>query len=432
MKKIENFQYNLLSNVDDVGRVFTYENKIMRGIYPEKVDYVKKLFSSGLIAALYSENFIPRTVISEYYTDEFPMVLEHERISTVSYVTEWTFDMVRDAGLLVLSMEKYLNNYGWRLKDCHPYNILFNDKGDCVYVDIGSIVPWDGSRGSFLREFDAYYTYPVKMYRHYPDLASKILRRSHYWGFDELIIFYDGFSGSFLNKVKINVKKLMYIAAGHNSVVNRFLLNRRKKLLTSTVMPGKGMWSDYQNEEVLQQVFDCKRVDDFAVKRFERYKSVLTCLLEMKPNSVVEFGANGGLFAVAACKFCKTIKSYIATDYDNKAINCLYSFVKKNKLQYEFLVKIKSLVIDFAGVYKHQNWQDMNERFKSDVVICMAMTHHLLLTQGISIDMVFQQLRAVTSKYVMVEFMPLGLWGGVQTFCQQFRLFTRWNGLKSV
>lgn len=412
MNKIENFQYNLLSNIDDFGRVFIYENKVMRGIYPEKVDCVKKMFSSGLIDALYSEKFIPYTVISEYYADEFPMILEHERISTVSYFTEWTFDMIRDAGLFVLSLERYLNNNGWKLKDCHPYNILFNDSGDCVYVDIGSIIPWDGKHGSFLREFDAFYIYPVEMYRYYPDLASKMLRRSHNWSFDELLVFYNGFSRTCYNKGKILLQKLIYRVASRNFMVNRFLLDKRKKVLTSAAILGNGVWSDYQNEEVLQQIFEYKEIDDFVIKRFERYKMILTYLLEMQPSSVFEFGANSGLFAVAACKFCYTIKSYIATDYDNKAINYLYLFVKKNKLQYDFLSKIKSFVIDFAGLYKHQNWQDMNERFRSDVVICMAMTHHLLLKQGISIDMVLRQLRAVSRKYVIVEFMPLGLWGG--------------------
>jgi hypothetical protein len=51
-----------------------------------------------------------------------------------------------------------------------------------------------------------------------------------------------------------------------------------------------------------------------------------------------------------------------------------------------------------------------SERFKSDVAIALALTHHLLLSQGYDIDDILKNVSAYARKYVFVEFMPLGLW----------------------
>lgn len=50
--------------------------------------------------------------------------------------------------------------------------------------------------------------------------------------------------------------------------------------------------------------------------------------------------------------------------------------------------------------------------FKSDIVVALAITHHLLLTQGFKIDEIFHKINLFSNKYVYIEFMPLGLWGG--------------------
>jgi hypothetical protein len=50
--------------------------------------------------------------------------------------------------------------------------------------------------------------------------------------------------------------------------------------------------------------------------------------------------------------------------------------------------------------------------FKSDVVLALAITHHLLLTQGHKIEEIFEKTKSFSKNYVFVEFMPLGLWGG--------------------
>lgn len=407
MERLVGIEFNALSNIDDIGRVFTYQGRIMRGIYPKGLPIIKELFSSGLLEELYIRRYIPRTDIN---TDEFPLILEHEKIDFVSYYPEWTLSMIKDAGLFVLKLENFLRKRGYRLKDCHPYNLLFNHKGDCIYVDIGSIVPIVDSQGSFWMEFDSFYTYPLKLYARYPDLVSKIIRRSHAWNVRELIIIENGVLSGILNNLLCMKAKLLYRVTNKFAWINEIILKYRKKLLANQKFYGKGNWSDYQDLDNLYSVLECNFEEAFTHGRFERYRKVLAYLKEMEPKSVLEFGANGGLFAVAACKFCNSIERYIATDYDNKSIDNLYLFTKNYKNRYKYLSNINPLVMDLTCEYNHRNWVPINKRMKSDVIICMAVTHHLILSQGINIREIFKYLKNVCRKYLYIEFMPLGLW----------------------
>ena len=47
---------------------------------------------------------------------------------------------------------------------------------------------------------------------------------------------------------------------------------------------------------------------------------------------------------------------------------------------------------------------------RSDLVVSLAVTHHLILTGNYSLATIFERLSLFSNKYVMVEFMPLGLW----------------------
>ena len=53
-------------------------------------------------------------------------------------------------------------------------------------------------------------------------------------------------------------------------------------------------------------------------------------------------------------------------------------------------------------------------RFKSDCVIALAVTHHLLLSQGYGYDRIFETIKSYSNRLVFIEFMPLGLYDGRQ------------------
>ena len=52
----------------------------------------------------------------------------------------------------------------------------------------------------------------------------------------------------------------------------------------------------------------------------------------------------------------------------------------------------------------------VNERLQCDITICLALLHHLILSQKYNLETIFQELYDYGSGYLVVEFMPKGLW----------------------
>ena len=139
MKKIDEnkIEYLRMASLDRHGRTFIYDGKFMRGIYKNSDKQIREMFACGLVERLNNEKLIPLTNVSEYYSEEYAIILEHKMISPVTYVFEWTYHMLLDAGKMILRLNKVLNEYGYKLWDCHTYNVLFDDNNP-VYVDFGS------------------------------------------------------------------------------------------------------------------------------------------------------------------------------------------------------------------------------------------------------------------------------------------------------
>jgi len=163
LKEIEYYNYSWW---DQVGRIFFWNNRIFRGIYYNQQEHVNRLFKCGLINRLVEENLFPESWITNYYTDEFPLVIEHEIISPVTFSYEWCFSMLKDAAICVLKINKISQSFGYQLKDCHGSNILFKCLNP-VFIDLGSFIPLDnGDTKNWIgyEEFRRFYYYPLKIW----------------------------------------------------------------------------------------------------------------------------------------------------------------------------------------------------------------------------------------------------------------------------
>ena len=68
------------------------------------------------------------------------------------------------------------------------------------------------------------------------------------------------------------------------------------------------------------------------------------------------------------------------------------------------------MVYDFVRPNNRSNTLKIEERINADIVVALAVTHHLILTQDVSLTHIFKVLKSLTNKYIIVEFMPLGLY----------------------
>ena len=112
-------------HADTLGVTFIWKGHFLRGIYQESVELANSYFETGFLDEIVSKRFFPRTWVSEYENEQFGMILEHELISPVLYATEWNFEMLKDAALMVLEIAQISWKYGFNMVDCHKRNVLF-------------------------------------------------------------------------------------------------------------------------------------------------------------------------------------------------------------------------------------------------------------------------------------------------------------------
>lgn len=125
--------------IDEIGAVFEWKGKLFRGIYPSGIETVQSYFSTGFMEEAIKMGYVPNTWISEYTSDTFPLILEHERITPALTDSEWTFDMLKDAAIMILSLAGLALKHGFNMKDNHTLNVMFKNNKP-VFVDIGSFV----------------------------------------------------------------------------------------------------------------------------------------------------------------------------------------------------------------------------------------------------------------------------------------------------
>ena len=99
-------------------------------------------------------------------------------------------------------------------------------------------------------------------------------------------------------------------------------------------------------------------------------------------------------------------KKNIHLDYDVNACNEAYLFYTKNNLPIDIIC---------TNFLELMNDKSLCDKLKSDIVLALALTHHLILSQNINLSALLNTLNDFTNQYILVEFMPLGLWNGYNT-----------------
>lgn len=377
------------SFTDPVGKVFYWNNQVFRAIKKSDSkcldllhrDDINQFFESGLI----------RTKETNFQVAGFEKVLWHERINFVSYPVEWCSLMLRDAGMSVLNLQEMLLNNGYMLKDGHPWNVLF-EKGKPVFVDFGSISKIDNrSIEWFIKEFRMRFVFPLYLRSAEQHLLARYLLMDPTHFLEETTIF-----KSMLHKN--NLLKLARLVSLNNSInkqkehkTSNWIGILKKQLSTTEIGKQKTEWSNYTGIWEENYTPD----ENWRAKN----QSVRKILDEIRPKTVLDIGANKGWFSGLAESLGSKV---VALDIDEPSIGQLYEHVKQNKLN------ILPLLVDICDpTHAHGPrgiMQDSTVRLRSEMVLALAISHHLLSKKGLSFDQLVSYLSEFSEKYLLVEF----------------------------
>ena len=416
-----------LSAVDDIGNVFFWNGRVLRGVNPGYGDTVKNLLNSEMLSKLINSNMFPKSWISDDKLDGYEFLVEHEKISNVTYPYEWTFSMLKDAALLILELNSVIHEFNFQTKDCHGFNIVFDN---CVpkFVDLGSLEKLDTARSGWLAydEFIRWYYYSLYVWgtgnefvARRTQLGEEIMPHYSYMQYRYPILRL--LKNSYVRKIADNrlIRNKMACISENRiqekmpkygekifSILHALsLLPSHKRQITKlkhkihkiNKKKSNTIWSNYDD-------IYFKEREILSTKRFER---ILELVNMHDLESVTDLGCNRGAFAELLLE--KTsIKNVVCIDSDEMAVDGIYNRVKISKKN------ITPVLSNFVSPFSTYNGDPPCERLKSEAVISLAVTHHLLLSQKLSINRVLGIILSYSSNLAFIEFMPLGMWDGVR------------------
>ena len=365
---------------------------------------------TGLLERLWAARSLVTTAqvdaVAPVPTDhDWALVLEHEAVPFVSYPFEWCFSMLRDAATLHLEILMESLARGVTTKDGHAYN-----------------VQWWGSRPSFIdvASFTMDVAGPWPGYRQFCETFLNPLFLQAHRGVD----FQPWLRGRLAGIPVADMRRLLsardLVRRGVlRHVVFHGLMDRRataSSQATMVAMAEAGFGRDLAEAaaaSLLRVVrslswqppgspWSTYRVNDSYTGEDRRRKATFVdrAVANGPARTVWDLGCNDGTYARIAARRASYV---VAVDADHATVENLYRSLRAEQNE-----KVLPLVMDLADPTPGLGWRNAErrawaERTPPDLVLCLALVHHLAIGSNVPIDEITAWLRSFGCR-VVVEF----------------------------
>lgn len=390
---------------DPSGFIFEKEGILYRQVNISFKEHFDHFIQSGCYKYFIDKDvLIPHEEVDENLTGDlnYYKTLKPEKIPFISYPYEWSFDMLKDAALLTLKLLKESLQFGMILKDATPYNIQWHN-GKLIFIDTLS--------------FEKYEETPWIAYRQFCENFLGPLLIMHYSGqpLNQLLLAWpDGIPlqiirsllpkrSCFSLHVYLHIHLHNKVSVKNQSASDKQLKFSKEKLLrliTSLELLINKLKLPFQNSTWSGYYEEASRRNEYLDEK----KKIIDKWLNESTNikTAADLGANEGEFSkLLAAKNIKTI----ATDFDPYCINTLYNKIKTTKEK-----NIQPAIIDLSnpspaiGVNNEER-ASFIDRLNVDVVLILAVIHHLAIGKNIPFEKVAEMLVGITN-YLVIEFVP--------------------------
>jgi SAM-dependent methyltransferase len=392
---------------DPAGSLRLEDDFAVRTIHPAARDQVMDFVASQFCSRLQDRGDMVAITLNNTPAG---LSLLHPRVPIPTYPWEWTPSQWLAAADLTLSLCEEALAEGWVLKDATPLNILFVGPRP-VLVDVLSFEPWTGTSlwlpyGQYVRTF----VLPLLMNRllGWP-LALSLFKRD---GFESTELYPMLSWRQRLFSPALWTITLPALAARRNPnaplkkpqpakdpelalhILRRSLVSLRK--LTRRAMPRsvRSSWSDYETT----------RSHYTASQSSQKLDWVRNVLEDLHPARVLDIGANTGEFsALAAEKGARVV----ALERDSAAADRLFRRTRAKRLA------IQTIHADLARPTPAVGWENRESstlihrlQGQSDLVLMLAVIHHLLLMEQIPLAAIIGLCHRLTFRYLVIEWVP--------------------------
>jgi len=394
---------------DPNGFLFWRDDVLFRQVNQRYKDNYSYLMKSGLYQNLVDSGLlIPHEEVSTkpFDPENAFRVICPERILFISYPYEWSFGELKDAALTTLAIQKHALTYEMSLKDSSAYNIQFW-RGKPILIDTLSFEKYEvGKPWVAYRQFCQHFLAPLALMS-YRDVRLSQLLRSYIDGIpldltSELLPFRTRFNFHLLTHIHFHA------AAQKRYAGKKVDLDSPRQEVSKTGM--LGILSSL--ESIIRKLnwnpdgttwVDYDSTHNYSDISFKHKKQIVkTYLAKVTPNTVWDLGANTGVFSRLASQ--QKINT-ISWDIDPGAIELNYRQCVSDKDQYLF-----PLLLDLTNPSPDIGWHNQErrsliERGSPDLLMALALVHHLAITNNVPFDHIAVYL-ADLADYLVIEFIP--------------------------
>jgi len=392
---------------DPAGFVFEDNGRLLRHINPSYHHEFERLSQSGLYGTLTDAELLVRhTLLTGWGDDDVGTgaTIEPERISFVSYPGEWCFSQLQAAALCTLRIQRIALDHGMSLKDASAFNILFRNTTP-VFIDTLSFETYrDGEPWVAYRQFCEHFLAPLllmsqvdarlnQVFRVFIDgiplqTASRMLPlRSRFRLTSLMHVHFHAWSqaragarGTLTSKARVSRLGLVALLDNLESAIRRLTLGTPRSV-----------WLNYYDDNTYSPVAiaDKSRIVDEYIRR-------------LAPRRVWDLGANDGRFSRIASRHGAFT---VAFDGDADTVEKNYQTCVDNNVE-----GVLPLVMDLTNPTPSSGWasrerQSLIDRGPVDVVLALALMHHLAVSNNVPLDFVAEFFGALAPAAI-VEYVP--------------------------
>ncbi len=402
---------------DPAGYVFFFDGQTYRALDAASFSLVQQLDHQGILGDLSAQGHLinTRTIASDdpiFTTLQSQLpgelhFLRHETVPVITYPYEWSFSMLADAAQLQLTLQLYLIERGYSLKDASAFNVQFLN-GRPVFIDILSIEkPRRRDVWIAYGQFCQMHLFPLLLKR-YLNLSTRgyfldninglpvedVYRMFGRWSALKPALFMDVFLQSYFQKSAAgNITPLKQKLAQEESGADAQTINlnrlARKIRKLARARKTESRWSDYITTHTYTPEAEAEKV---------RY--IQEFLTRHAPRTVLDLGCNTGRYSLLASQSGARV---VAIDSDHDSVDLLYQHARKEQAD------VLPLWVDIANPTPAVGFRNLErkrflDRVKGEAVFALALIHHLLITSRIPLDAICELFYDLTEAYVVVEF----------------------------
>lgn len=392
---------------DPGGFVFLHKDKYYRQINRSEKDNYDQLLTSGLYQKLVSQELIlPHTEVrgaSIPRTREAYKIIQPQAVPFVSYPYEWCFSQLKTAALTTLLLQKLSLDYRMSLKDASAYNIQFVE-GKAKLIDTLSFEKYTpGKPWIAYRQFCQFFLSPLALMS-YKDVRLSKLLTSFIDGLplditSRLLPLGAYLSPSLWLHIFAHARTQQKSASNIDISHKNFSLQAQRGLVDSlegtihqlAYKKHPSAWVQYYEKNSYSDT-------DFYLKS----NIVASFIDKVKPSRVYDLGANTGYFS----QLCAQNNIFtLAFDSDHDCIENLYRKTVSSRIS-SLLPLWVDLTNPSPGIgWNNQERSTLFERGKADLVLFLALIHHLAINNNLPLNYIADFLSRL-GQFLIIEFVP--------------------------